>query len=357
MPAPVPSLPGLRLHSLIGAGPSGRVYRARDEVHAREVAVKLLEPRRCTPAGLVRLAAIAARAATSPMVRDDQLYKVVPHPTHPFVIMDLLPGESLQAMLLRTGPMSWKKARAIGHAIAVALEAAHDVGAVHGAVKPTNVFIHDNFVYLTDFGIRTLPAPLDPDALLADAARMAPEQLRGEPVDLRTDVYGLGLVMFELVTGRLPFVGPAREVLRQQRSHRPPAVTSLVAALPPSADTFLFNLLDKRPDRRPPSASRLRGLLSAPDRLPDEDPSMVDRVSWHLPPEPPSPVRAALAGSPEGTVYLRPAAEVPALAAPAVLAEPAATLAPTLHVPKNIRIITTLALAAALASGLAITCL
>ncbi|HEY8377198.1 MAG TPA: serine/threonine-protein kinase, partial [Nannocystis sp.] len=258
MPAPPPALPGFRLRSFIGSGPFGQVYRAYDEHRGREVAVKMLDPRRCTPRGLARLAELAARAATSPVARADQLYEVVPDPARPFVVMDLLPGESLQQLLLRVGPMPWKKARAIAHAIAVALEAAHDVGVVHGAVKPTNIFFHGGLVLLTDFGIRTLAGPRDQKALLADAGRLAPEQARGEEPDARADVYGLGLVLYELVTGRLPFVGDPRDVLHQQRKKPPPAPSTFNPDLPAAADALILELLAKTPAQRPPTASRLR---------------------------------------------------------------------------------------------------
>lgn len=294
MPAPLPSLPGFRLHSYIGSGPSGHVFHAHDEQRGRDVAVKLLDPRRCSPRGLARLSEAAARAAASPVARDDALYEVVARPGQPIVVMDLLPGESLQRMLLRTGPMAWKKARAIAHAVAVALEAAHDVGAVHGAVKSTNIFLAGNLVILTDFGIRSLAEPRDREALLADAAHLAPEQLRGEPPDPRTDLYGLGLVLYELVTGRLPFVGRAHEVFQAQLRRPPPAPSSLVSSLPPAADALLLELLAKPPERRPPTASRLRGLLSGSGRRPDHEPSMADRMSWRRPPDTiPPPVPAA----------------------------------------------------------------
>lgn len=317
MPAPLPSLPGFRLRSFIGAGPCGRVYRAYDELRGREVAVKLLDPRRCTPRGLARLAEIAARAAASPVARPDQLYEVVADPGRPFVVMDILPGESLQQLLLRTGPVSWKKARAIAHAIAVALEAAHDVGAVHGAVKPTNIFFHGSLVILTDFGSRAVADPRDRELLLADAGRHAPEQLRGEEPDARADVYGLGLVLFELVTGRLPFVGDPHQILQHQLRHPPPAPRTFIPDLPAAADALISELLARQPEQRPPTASRLRGLLSASERLPDHDLSMADRMSWRRPIDLPFPHPASPSVDAPTRVF-RPAHSLPMPAAAAI---------------------------------------
>lgn len=331
-PAPGPSPPGICLQSCLGSGPSGHVYRARDGLRGRDVAVKLLDPRRCTPGGLVRLAASAARVSTAANAPRDALYEVVPDPSRPFVITELQPGESLQRMLLRAGPMTWERARAAAHAIALALEAAHAVGVVHGAVKPTNVFLLGSSVRLTDFGIRTLADPFDADALLASAEYLAPEQLRGEPADERSDLYNLGLLMFELVTGRLPFFGLPREVFKRQLRRQPPAPTSIVPSLPPEADRLILHLLEKDPKRRPSSVSRLRALLSLP--------------------EPPPSARARTRGSAR-SVGVNPGADVD-LSAPT---DPPGSFEPDRPVLNPACPLAAAALATALAGSLAMTCL
>ncbi|MCY0993737.1 serine/threonine-protein kinase [Nannocystis sp. ILAH1] len=309
MLAPLPALPGFRLQSYLGSGPSGHVYRARDELHSCDVAIKLLDPGRCTPSGLARLAAIAS----SPLVSGARRYEVVSDPIHPFVVMDLLPGESLLRRLLRTGPLAWKEARTLGQAVAGALAVAHEAGVIHGAVKLTNIFIDREHVWLTDFGIRVLTDSNDSSVLLADAGHLAPEQLRGEAPDERTDLHGLGLVLFELVTGRLPFEGPPREVFRQQLSRRPPAPSSVVASLPYRADSLLLQLLDKNPTRRPHSAARVRTILAADEPL-----------------QPCQPTSSEPAASPPGVLASR---------------------------PRRAHAVAATVLMAALAGGLALTCL
>lgn len=331
------SPPGIRLQSYLGSGPSGHVYRARDEVRGRDVAVKLLDSSRCTPAGLVRLAAGVARASASSNTRSGQLYAVVPDPVQPFIVMDLQPGESLQRVLLRQGPMEWKQARAFAHAITTILVSAHELGVVHGALKPTNVFLHDGLVHLTDYGIRSLADPCDPNALLDAADYLAPEQLRGEPADERSDVYGVGLLLFELVTGQLPFFGSPREILKQKLWNRPPAPTSFVPTLPPAADHLLLRLLDRDPGRRPASASHLQELL----RLPEPEPARSQCLAASSPRR---SCRPAVEISDSG-VTSRKASNPPELPRPDPRARaPAGTLAVA-------------ALATALAGSLATTCL
>ncbi|MFY0534969.1 serine/threonine-protein kinase [Nannocystis pusilla] len=315
MLAPLPALPGFRLQSYLGSGPSGHVYRARDELHSCDVAIKLLDPRRCTPSGLARLAAIAS----SPLVSGARRYEVVSDPVHPFVVMDLLPGESLFRRLLRTGPLAWKEARTLGQAVAGALVVAHEAGVIHGAVKLTNIFIDREHVWLTDFGIRVLADPDDAGVLLADAGRLAPEQLRGEAPDERTDLHGLGLVLFELVTGRLPFEGPPREVFRQQVSRRPPAPSSFVSNLPYRADSLLLQLLDKNPTRRLHSAAQVRTFLAADEPLLARDRSL---------PQPCRPMGSEPAASPPGALATRPSRAL-AVAATALMAALAGGLALT----------------------------
>lgn len=123
MPAPLPSPQGFRLHSYLESGPFGHVYRACDERNPRDVAIKLLDPRRCTSSGLARLAATADRAASSWSARDERFYEFVADPLRPIVVMNLLPGANLQNLLLAAGPPPWQLGRRLGHAVATALEA------------------------------------------------------------------------------------------------------------------------------------------------------------------------------------------------------------------------------------------
>lgn len=286
---PLPALPGYRLLERLGAGPSGQVYRARDEARDRDVAVKLLDPRRCTPRGLVRFAATARAAAAVEAIRACELLDVVTDPRRPYVVLELLPGESLAQLLLRTGPLPWRRARGLAHSLAVALEAAHDAGLVHGALKPGNVFLDGHRLYLADFGAHALLDPPRRDAAHAVADYLAPEQIRGEPPGPQTDLYGLGLVVYEALTGRRLFTGRPQDVLKQHLGAPPPPPSRAVAGLPPSADALLAELLHKASTRRPCNASELRGRLSGPERAPDGKIPIEEMptIAWSRPPDQP----------------------------------------------------------------------
>lgn len=287
----LPSLPGLRLLTHLGTGPSGQVYRARDLARGREVAVKLLDPRRVTPRGLARFAQTARAALAVDGACAAEVLDVVTDPARPYVVMDLLPGESLAQLLLRTGPFGWKRARGLAHGLAVALEAAHDAGLFHGALKPGNVFLDGHRIYLTDFGAHTLLEPPRRDSTRALADYLAPEQIRGEPVDACADLYGLGLLLHEVVTGRRVFTGHPQEVLRQHLGAPPPSPSRFVAGLPASADALLAELLHKAPAHRP-TASALRGRLSAPERAADGKIPIEElpTVAWSRPADQPDAI-------------------------------------------------------------------
>lgn len=287
----LPALPGLRLLSLLGTGPSGQVYRARDLARERDVAVKLLDPRRVTPRGLARLAATARAAAATDATAACEVLDVVPDPARPYVVMELLPGESLAHMLQRSGPFAWRRARGLAHGIAVALEAAHDAGLVHGALKPTNVFLDGHRIYLTDFGAHAMLEPPRREAALAVADHLAPEQIRGEPEGPPTDLYALGLLLHEVITGQRPFTGRPQERLRQHLGATPPPPSRILAALPPSADALVADLLQKAPAHRP-TASSLRGRLSVPERAADGTIPVEEMptVAWSRPPGQPDAI-------------------------------------------------------------------
>jgi serine/threonine protein kinase len=288
----LPSLPGYRLQALIGAGPSGQVYRARDDLRGRDVAVKLLDPRRCSPRGLARLADTARTLAAIDGTSACEILDIVDDPLRPYVVMELLSGESLASLLQRTGPVPWRRIRGIASGLAVALDAAHDAGLVHGALKPTNVFLLADRLVVTDFGAHDLGDPGDRGTVLAVAEHLAPEQIRGEPVDLRADLYGLGLLLYELATGKRPFTGRPRDVLQQHLARRPAAPSSLVATLPPTADALVLDLLQKRPCDRPTGAGDILGRVSVPDRRPDGRIPIEEMptVAWSRPPGQPDAI-------------------------------------------------------------------
>jgi formylglycine-generating enzyme required for sulfatase activity/dienelactone hydrolase len=212
----------------LGSGGRGEVWRARDERIGRDVAIKLLLPH---PANGERLSALhdearAAGALNHPNVVT--VYDVGSHGTAPYLVTECLEGESLRTRL-GAGALPLDAALAIAVQIARGLAAAHGRGIVHGDLKPENVFVGvDGQVKILDFGLATLHDPVArpdadarPAAVTGTVSYMAPEQLRGEGADARTDVFALGIVLHEMLTGRRPFeadgtVGTIERILTGQ---------------------------------------------------------------------------------------------------------------------------------------------
>ena len=202
----------------LGAGGMGEVYRARDERLGRDVAIKLIPQALATGEGRLRRFEQEARAAgqlNHPNIL--AVYDLGTYAGGPFIVSELLEGESLRSRL-RDGPLTSRKAIDYARQISEGLAAAHDKGIVHRDVKPDNLFVTtDGRVKILDFGIAKLTAPGDdPDrtALLTEtaagmvvgtAAYMSPEQVRGETVDARSDLFSFGAVLFEMLSGRAAF--------------------------------------------------------------------------------------------------------------------------------------------------------
>jgi serine/threonine-protein kinase len=184
--------------------------------------------------------------------------------------MELLEGQTLGAFLVAHAQCPWPQAALILTQVAAALDAAHDNQVVHRDLKPDNIFITQRAqvpgeapslsVKLLDFGIaRMADSPrgdTESGALLGTPAYMSPEQCRGAPVDRRTDVYALGVVAFQMLTGELPFSGKnALQFISQQMNDRPPPATRLNPKLPSAVNAVFARLLAKLPAQRPDRAS------------------------------------------------------------------------------------------------------
>jgi serine/threonine-protein kinase len=249
-PAPVPDeLPaGTRLadryviRKLIGGGGMSQVYLAEHESIARRVAIKILHRERLGQPTVLERFAHEARASST--VQHENVVEVTDFGQtddgRPFMVMEYLDGEDLGETLIREGPFSWGRARPILLQILAALQAAHDQGVVHRDIKPENVFRisrmgSDDYVKVLDFGIAKVIAQeartdnlTSPKTLtghvLGTPAYMAPEQCIGEPVDARTDLYAVGIIAYQMLTGRTPFEGDRKQVLRAQLYEPVPAM-------------------------------------------------------------------------------------------------------------------------------------
>jgi len=260
------------IDALIGAGGMGQVYSARDPRIGRDVAVKVLPAAYAADAERLQRFEQEARASGAlnhPNVLT--LYDVGTWDGRPYLVMELLDGETLRDRIGR-GALSPPRACEVAAAIARGLAAAHAKGIVHRDLKPENVMLtRDGQVKVLDFGIaklrapepgpdgRTVTTPLRtaPDIMLGTAGYMAPEQIRSLHTDGRADLFALGAILFELLTGGRAFDRDSRVETLNAILHDDPPVASAATLLPPVVDRIVRRCLEKDPDARFQSARDL----------------------------------------------------------------------------------------------------
>jgi eukaryotic-like serine/threonine-protein kinase len=241
----------------------GEVYRATDSVLERTVAVKLLSDRYARQddarARFRREALAAARLSAAPNVVT--VFDVAEHRGRPLIVMEYLDGGTVHERL-QSGRVSHGEALVWLEQAAAALDRAHESGVVHRDLKPANLLLDgDGNVHVSDFGIASVTgvdALTVPGTVLGTAGYLAPEQARGEPATPASDRYALGVVAFELLTGRRPYAGdtPTTEAFAHLHADVPSA-TALDPALPAGVDPVFQAVLAKDPASRPTSAQEL----------------------------------------------------------------------------------------------------
>ncbi|MBL8762382.1 MAG: serine/threonine protein kinase [Phycisphaerae bacterium] len=287
-----------RIVNRLGAGGMGEVWRADDLQLSTSVAIKLLPPHYAAdPVRLDRLRAEVrlTRQISHPNVcRVYDIAQAAAHDGSPltFLCMEFIDGEDLASVLRRLGRPSHEKSVQIARQLCFALAAAHEQGVVHRDLKPANVMLDGRGnVRLTDFGIAgLLQSFTDPAAIRAGTpAYMAPEQLEGREVSRRSDIYSLGLVLYELFTGK-PAIN-AKSIDELSRLHqsqtRPADPSSLVRDLDPAVERVILHCLEHDPAQRPASA------LAVAAALPGGDPLAAAIAAG----ETPSPELVAASGS------------------------------------------------------------
>jgi len=268
-----------RIVEKLGDGGMGAVFRAVDEMLDREVAIKVLRPELARNAALIerfRQEAIALARLNHPRIAT--LHGLERHEASFLMIMEYVRGETLEAIVQRSGHLAWPRAAELCAATLDALDHAHDKGVVHRDIKPANIMLATNgAVKVMDFGIARLMGKSRQTQIghaVGTPMYMAPEQLRGEEVDGRTDLYAAGAVLFELVTGRMAFEAESDYALMmKQLNEPPPAASSLVREIPAVIDEIIQRAMAKRREDRFPHASAFRealegaiGTLAPPSR-------------------------------------------------------------------------------------------
>src|SRR5271157_2159983 len=303
-----------RIAGLLGRGGMGEVYRATDLTLGQAVALKFL------PETTARDERVLAR-----FYNEVRIARQVAHPNvcrvydigqvdglH-YISMEYVDGEDLGSLLRRIGRLPVDKALETARKLCAGLAAAHEKGVLHRDLKPANIMIDGRGqVIIMDFGLAGLSGHLQGDIRSGTPAYMSPEQLAGTEVTIRSDIYSLGLLLYEVFTGKRAFQAASlRELIEMQERAAPAGITTLVKELDPAVERVIQRCLQPDPRQRPASA------LAVAAGLPGGDPLAAG--------ETPSPELVAAAGETEG---LPPKVAVPWLAATLLGIVAVALLAP-----------------------------
>ncbi len=264
-PGDLGTLGPYRLEAEIGRGGMGIVFRAVDEALQRTVALKVLRPEQDDAAARARLVREAQLAASFRHDHVVAVYAVVDLPDSlPYLVMEYVPGPTLKALLRQPGGLPPAEAARLAAEVADGLAAAHAAGLIHRDVKPSNVLLDPSTgrARLSDFGLARLTADAagltQTGALAGTPEYMSPEQVqRGDDLDGRTDVYSLGVTLYEALTGEVPFRGTPARVLDQVLHDEPRPPRQLNEAVPRDLETICLKALAKEPAHRYASARDL----------------------------------------------------------------------------------------------------
>jgi serine/threonine-protein kinase len=261
------------IEARIGIGGNGVVYRGLQPQIAKPVAIKVLRPDVAADPVQVQRLLHEAQAVNS--IRHRSIIDIfgfgkVPDGRH-YIVMELLDGEPLDQLLERTGPLSAAQALPLLEEILSALGAAHARRVIHRDLKPSNIFVASQpdgsrYIKLLDFGLAkksALPnaptAQTNQGSVAGTPDYMAPEQAKGEAVGPQTDLYALGVMAFQMLTGELPFSAPTPiELLMEHLNAPPPAPSSVEVSVPPALDAWVLGLLEKDMAQRPATAEVAR---------------------------------------------------------------------------------------------------
>jgi len=250
-----------RLQELIGEGAAALVFRATDEALGRDVAVKVLRtPLATSPAAADRFRAEGRAAAIVAHPNVAAVFDVAPEGESPAIVMEFVDGEDLASMLRRVGPLVPRRAAAVAAQVARGLAAAHVRGIIHRDVSSRNILINrEGRAQIADFGIAQAMHEVDGSEAAARSGQrpegsvgyLAPELLAGGPQTAASDLFGLGVVLFELLTGHRPFDSLSGEALQERRVQSPaPSPRELRPDISHELDLITMRLLAPKPNER-----------------------------------------------------------------------------------------------------------
>ena len=292
---PGTQLGAYRVEGLLATGGMGEVYRGHDERLGRDVAIKIVaEGLASEDKELERFQREARTLASLSHPNILNIFDFGEHDGVCYAVMELLRGENLRERMAKRA-LPWRTATAVAVAVARGLAAAHAAGIVHRDLKPENVFLlADGGVKVLDFGLaqRNPPPgegkpPAAEETLVGTALYMSPEQICGEPTDPRTDIFGLGVLLYEMLTGTRPFgrltVGETMSAILHAD---PPPMKAFGVNVPPALERVVRRCLEKDRDKRVQAAYdlafELSEIISSP---PTQGPAVVSwrvRITWLL---------------------------------------------------------------------------
>jgi serine/threonine protein kinase len=284
-----------RIVALLGRGGMGEVYRAEDLKLSHVLAIKFL------PDSLSRDAAALARFHSEVRIARQlahpnvcRVFDIGEENGIPFLTMEYVDGEDLSSLIRRIGRLPQDKAMEVSRQICAGIAAAHERGVVHRDLKPSNVMLDGSGkARITDFGLAGIAADIQAsDVRAGTPAYMAPEQLAGKEVTFKSDIYSLGLVMYEVLTGRRAYnAATLSELVKTREEGTITNPSTLVKDLDPLIERVILRCLEKDPAKRPASA------LQVAAALPGGDPLAAALAAG----ETPSPEMVAASGDTEGT--------------------------------------------------------
>jgi len=251
----------------LGKGGMGRVYRALDKKLNEEVALKLIKPEIASDKNALERFSSELKIARKISHRNiGRVYEIMEAEGTHYITMEYVPGEDLKSFILRSGRIDIPKALLIGKQVCEGLAEAHRQGVVHRDLKPSNIMIDkQGNARIMDFGIaRLLKAKgiTDAGVMISTTEYMSPEQVEGKKIDQRSDIYSLGIILYEMVTGQPPFEGDTPfSVGMKQKSEPPPAPKQINAQIPDDLNDLILKCLEKEKEDRFKNAGEIRSEL------------------------------------------------------------------------------------------------